>query len=154
MKKEEKIQHIFDHWNSRKGMGNWKSHNKLSIPTRQAILKRLNEGYEIDDLCKAIDNYAQVLLGRDYKWTYAWTLLQFLTRTQKDNRKIEQLWRWLPGEFHEDDYLKPHIRERRLAQKKDQFRPVVSVPMKQVPAGDKSSVSDKVNIQRAKLAES
>jgi hypothetical protein len=65
----------------------------------------MKAGYDVETLKEAIDNYAKVLLSRDYKWTYAWTLLQFLTRHHPARRKEEQLSRWLPGEFHEDDYL-------------------------------------------------
>jgi hypothetical protein len=106
---EYKIQVIFRHWNKYKGRGygkvRWKSHTVLSLPTQQAIRKRLNQGFDVDTLTKAIDNYAKVLTSPSYKWTYAWTLYQFLVRRHPQRRDEEQLTRWLPGEFHEDDYI-------------------------------------------------
>ncbi len=132
MTRQEKIQYIFDAWNAHKCKG-WKSHKLMNKPTNDAISKRLNQGYSMEDLCKAFNNYAKVLLSRDYTWTQSWTLFQFLTRTKPDDRSMEQLHRWLEGEFYQDDYLTPsakqrHIeRERKkseLYQKKKDFVPV------------------------------
>ena len=99
------VQDIFDHWNSKKQKGNkWKSHTDLSPEIIDAIWLRLKD-YSVPDLQKAIDNYATVLLGRAYKWSYAWTLYQFLTRCNPNQRDELQLYRWLPNNFSTDDYL-------------------------------------------------
>jgi uncharacterized protein YdaU (DUF1376 family) len=107
---------IFDHWNSYKGRGNWKSHNELRYEIKQAITERLKQ-YTVEQLTRAIDNYAKVLLSKDYGWTYPWTLRQFLTRHQKAPNQSElQLYRWLDSGFAEDDYLTPAAKARRIQQ--------------------------------------
>ena len=122
--KETPVERVFRHWNRYYGKGNWKAHRTMSRATEQAIGHRLAQRYTADDLCAAIDNYATVLLNPQYKWTYAWTLLQFLVRHPKHRREEEQLWRWLPGEFHEGDYLRPEA-VRFFKQKQPPPKPIV-----------------------------
>lgn len=121
---EYKTQEVFQKWNSYKGCGygkvKWKSHRVLSLPCQQAIRKRLRQGYSVETLQKAIDNYAKVLLNRDYAWTYAWSLLHFLVRGRKGRPGEEQLSRWLPGEFEADDYMTAYARDRRAKQHEQQ----------------------------------
>ena len=71
------------------------------------------------DLCGAVENYAKVLLSSDFKWSYAWTLQQFLTRTSPTNRKEQQLWRFLPNNYHDEDYLVESAVKRRKAQRRE-----------------------------------
>ena len=97
------VQGIFLHWNSKKRK-KWKSHTTLSHEIVVAIKLRLKD-YSAADLKQAIDNYATVLLGRAYKWSYAWTLYQFLTRCNPNQKTELQLYRWLPNNFSPDDYL-------------------------------------------------
>ena len=108
---------LFDAWNAHKGKGygkaKWRSHTIISIPCQKAIRSKLRQGYDVETLKAAINNYALILTSPDYKWTYAWTMLQFLTRHHPVRRKEEQLTRWLPGEFDPDDYIKPEVKVSR-----------------------------------------
>lgn len=36
--------------------------------------------YTLDEVCKAIFNYATILIDKQYYWTYRWTLHDFLQR--------------------------------------------------------------------------
>jgi hypothetical protein len=122
---------IFDHWNFYKGRqkgngkGKWKSHDEMTHEIKQAIEDRLKQ-YTPEQLNRAIDNYAKVLLSKDFAWSYAWTLRQFLTRHQKPPNQTElQLYRWLDSGFAEDDYLTPNAKARRIKRVRDQDeRPV------------------------------
>ena len=67
---------IFKHWNGLK----IHSHRGLTDEIRRAIKARLKE-YSADDLCKAISNYAEIVLSPGtYYWTHRWTLKDFLAR--------------------------------------------------------------------------
>lgn len=92
-------QAIFDHWNSyggrhKEGNGqvHWIAHKRIIKPMAAAMGQALRD-HSLEDVTVAIDNYATVLLGAKYGWTYAWTLTAFLTRragtTAKDPRKWE-----------------------------------------------------------------
>lgn len=109
---------IFEQWNSFKGNKKWKSHTKLSYEIEQAITEQLKH-YSVIDLCGAIENYAKVLLSSDFKWSYAWTLQQFLTRSSPHNRNEKQLWRFLPNNYHDEDYLTDSAKGRRTKQRKE-----------------------------------
>ena len=108
---------IFDRWNSHKSK-KWKSHAKMSYEIEQAITEQLKH-YSVDELCGAIDNYANILLSPDFTWSYAWTLQQFLTRSRPDNRQEKQLWRFLPNNYHDDDYLTDSVRKTRVRHRKE-----------------------------------
>lgn len=102
---------IFNKWNSYKGQRSWKSHRELSPEIEQAIKLRLKD-YTVEQLVGAIENYAKILLSKDYRWTYAWTLQQFLTRHPKENRDELQLYRFLPNSFFDTDYLTDAARSK------------------------------------------
>jgi hypothetical protein len=75
---------IFNHWNSKK----IQTHKQLSKDIEKAIDKALKikiDGVVIadKDIKKAIDNYKEVLES-DYYFKHKWTLIEFLTRKQKD----------------------------------------------------------------------
>lgn len=74
--KQDHIYSVFDHWNTK----NIIKHKKLTDKLASHINARLKDGYTADEIIGAIDNYATVLHGEDYFWTYKWTLEQFLTR--------------------------------------------------------------------------
>ena len=76
MTSDQKLQTVYEKWNSFKGKG-WKGHDFLNKPAKDAILKRFREGYKVESLCKAIANYARVLLYPDCGWTHAWSLKEF-----------------------------------------------------------------------------
>ncbi len=151
MTEAEKITSIFSHWNSHKGCGygkvKWKSHRIFSLPCQQAVRKRLRQGYKMDDLKQAIDNYARVLTHSDCKWSYAWNLLEFLIRHRPDRRKEEQLWRWLPGQFELDDYIKPKAKvdKARAAEPKAE-------PFEEVTQAEKDAILAETPMGRRILA--
>ena len=124
MTSDQKLQTVFEKWNSYKGRG-WKSHNFLNKPARDAILKRFREGYKVESLCTAIDNYARVLLSPDYRWSYAWSLKEFFTRHIIKGGKWEgfQFTRFLDGEFYEDDYLTQSAINRRIEKERATVQP-------------------------------
>lgn len=108
---------VFEKWNSFKGK-KWKSHKTLSYESKLAITEQLKH-YSVEELCSAVENYAKVLLNSDFKWSYAWTLQQFLTRTSPTNRKEQQLWRFLPNNYHDEDYLTDSAKRRRVTERKE-----------------------------------
>ena len=112
---------IFDKWNFYKGKKKWKSHPKMSYEIERAISEQLKH-YSGEDLCAAIDNYAKVLLSPDFTWSYAWTLQQFLTRSQPNNRNEKQLWRFLPNNYHDDDYLTESAKSSRINRSREKAR--------------------------------
>src|SRR5690606_37442417 len=63
------IREIYEYWNS-KGII---KHRKMTAQMRSRINARLRE-YSLDELKKAIDNYATVLNDENYYWTHRWTL--------------------------------------------------------------------------------
>ncbi len=115
MTSDQKLQTVYLKWNSYKGKG-WKGHDFLNKPARDAILKRFREGYKVESLCKAIENYARVLLYPDCGWTHAWSLKEFFTRHIIKGGKWEgyQFTRFLDGEFYEDDYLTQSAKNKRI----------------------------------------
>ena len=128
MTSDQKLQTVFEKWNSYKGKG-WKGHDFLNKPAKDAILKRFREGYKVESLCKAIANYARVLLYPDCGWTHAWSLKEFFTRHIIKGGKWEgfQFTRFLDGEFYEDDYLTQAAKSKRIENErkpKPKFTPV------------------------------
>ena len=67
------IREIYEYWNS-KGII---KHRKMTAQMRSHINARLRE-YSLDELKKAIDNYATVLSDDKYYWTHKWTLNEFM----------------------------------------------------------------------------
>ncbi len=96
---------IFEHWNS-KGI---KKHRELTKDIEKAINKSLKirvEGKPIneDDIKKAIDNYCEILHSKFY-FNYKWTLVEFLTRKQKDTG-ISQLVLFLDNGTTYENYIR------------------------------------------------
>jgi hypothetical protein len=107
----------------------------------------------------AITNYHKVWLGKEYKWTYAWTLCHFLTRTEPHDRKSPQIRRFLPGTFRAEDYLYPAEITRRKAIQAQQIADTlkaenIKAEMKSVPT-PKRKTSRQIYAERTevKLAE-
>jgi hypothetical protein len=115
----EAVQQIFDYWNSYagrsvekpSGQGGvkrivWKGHRTLAKDKIQAIKAGLT-GFSAADLIGAIDNYAAVLLGGQYFWSYAWALGEFFTRGRERHKQAErQFWQFLPDNFDAERYLR------------------------------------------------
>jgi len=74
-KLKDNIYSVFAHWNS-KGII---THKSLSDKMKGHINARL-EKFTPEEIMEAIDNYAMVLHGEEYFWSYKWGLGEFLTR--------------------------------------------------------------------------
>ncbi len=67
---------IFDFWNSQGII----RHRSLSDKVKRAINGRLREGYTVEEITEAIQNYSTILKGEEFFWWYRWTLWEFLQR--------------------------------------------------------------------------
>lgn len=122
-KKKSPLFQIFNHWNKYKGKSisksesgkktrvTWHSHKlrpdeTMTPDIEKAIAWALKDGYTVDNICGAIDNFAKVLLGENYYWSYVWGLPEFLTRgEEKHKQAARKWWRFLPDSFIEEKYL-------------------------------------------------
>jgi len=73
--KNEDIYTIFEHWNSKKII----THKTMSDRLKGHINARL-EKYTVEEIAEAINNYATILQGEEYFWSYKWGLGEFLSR--------------------------------------------------------------------------
>lgn len=119
MKNAEKEELIFEFWNTFKGQQTstkrcsktgslicWRSHNKLTYDMRLAIRENL-KNYSVEDMCMAIDNYAEILFSDHTFWTHVWPLSTFFAvkyTNAKDARK--KWWQWLPENYDIRTFLK------------------------------------------------
>jgi len=112
------VQQVFDNWNKFAGQSvqkrnsqgkilvtvRWKAHRLLTKDKRQAIMAALKD-YAIEEICGAIDNFAKILLGREYFWTYPWALHEFLTRgVERHKGAARQWWAFIPDNFDAERY--------------------------------------------------
>lgn len=110
------FQQVLDIWNKQRENGRWKTHTKLTPDIISAVRKNLVAHWTVEDICAAIDNFAKIVQGKGYKWTYAkWGLVEFLTRGQKDDKGLRWLW-FHPNNFVEDDWLTDETRQKRAEQ--------------------------------------
>lgn len=116
---------IYNHWNSKKQHGSkWKSH-RLLLPHVQTAIQQAIRKYSVEIIKEAIDNYAKVLLGREFTWSHAWTLYEFLTRHKPAERKELQLYRWIDfyeEEYYSDKYKKYQQQEHKKERKRQDDR--------------------------------
>lgn len=125
---------ILNHWNSRKANGRWRTHRRVT-PDIERIIKTHLKRWTVKDICAAITNFARIVQGRDYKWTYyKWGLYEFLSRRDKMNKDEYQWRRFHPNNFVEYDWLTDDaIRDKRKAARAEaeknpyKFRPLKSV---------------------------
>lgn len=112
---------IFSHWNSKKQKG-WWSHDVLTSEIEEAISERLKK-YSVEQIIKAVDNYALVLLSPDYRvfnfgkspWDKKWTLREFLLRKSGKSKDDDPyFYRFLANNFCEDDYLTKAAKQKRI----------------------------------------
>lgn len=66
---------VFDFWNSRKII----EHKKLTDDIKRAI-NNILASYSMQDVCRSIRNYAEILSDDQYYFKYRWTLKDFLKR--------------------------------------------------------------------------
>lgn len=102
-------------WNSQKKP--WKAHRKLTPDIRQAIAKNIKQGWDAEDICHAIDNYASCYHSKETKWTYGkWSLAEFLTRGKRDG---DLRWVWFTdNNYREADWLTDRARRDRINQQR------------------------------------
>lgn len=118
--KEKMIICVLDHWNRQKENGRWKTHKQLTPDIQNAIAENLKD-WPAEEINQAISNFAMVLQGDDYLWTYdRWGLREFLSRHIRDDRKSLQWWRFHPNNFREDDWLTDKARQSRVKKNRDQ----------------------------------
>lgn len=68
---------VFSHWNSKKII----THRTLTQKLSGHINARLGEGFSVEEILSAIDNYDTILKDNDlYFWSYKWGLGDFLIR--------------------------------------------------------------------------
>lgn len=103
---------IFNYWNDMK----IKKHRELTKNIEEAI-KRTLKDYTIDQIKESITNYAE-MFHSDYKYcNYKWTLIEFLTRKQKET-KVRQL------ELH----LKDGVSYERYLEEKNKKQDIIEKP--------------------------
>lgn len=74
---KESIYIVFHHWNSKKII----THKTLTDKISGHINARLEEGYSVEEIIEAIDNYETILKDNvKYFWSYKWGLSDFLIR--------------------------------------------------------------------------
>ncbi len=71
----EYIYSLFNLWNEQKII----VHKKLTDDMKRAIDSALRD-CSLEEVSQAIKNYAEILKGDQYRWTYSWTLKDFLKR--------------------------------------------------------------------------
>jgi len=72
---KEKEREIFNHWNQQ----NIIAHKKLTDDVRSVIVRTLRS-YSVEEVKSAISNYAEIVHGEQYYFSYRWTLKEFLKR--------------------------------------------------------------------------
>ncbi len=68
--------YLFNHWNSKKII----VHKYITDSLYGVINHKLDVGYTKEEIAQAIDNYNTILKGKQYFWSYEWTLEEFLRR--------------------------------------------------------------------------
>ena len=134
---DEQIKKVFDHWNSYKGRkvpkrSNKKcwwscelSEGKVPFDVRKGIKEALKH-YSLDEIKKAIDNYALVLLNKDYKWSYVWKIAVFFSvKYEKRMDGDKKWWQFLPHNFDKESLLAPGVMERRTMRQPEPEPPPV-----------------------------
>lgn len=130
--KESHLQ-IFNHWNKYQGKSVsklrdsektkivWKSHKlradgSIAPEIINAIEQALKGNRSVEEICGAVGNYAQVVLSKDYFWTYTWSLPEFLTRGEEKHKNApRKWWRFLPDNFIEEHYLTEAAKRKRAS---------------------------------------
>jgi len=74
--RKELIYSVFQYWNSKKII----EHRELTDKLKGHINAKLGN-YAEQEILDAIDNYAKILFGEEYFFSYKWTLEEFLTRS-------------------------------------------------------------------------
>ncbi|MES5265453.1 replication protein [Priestia megaterium] len=78
--KEKIYTSLFTHWNSKRII----VHRLLNPKRKSAIKARLNEGYTVEDIHKAISNYSDILRSDQHYYTYKFNLEDFINPKNMD----------------------------------------------------------------------
>jgi hypothetical protein len=69
------VRYLFGFWNNQKIV----VHPELTGEICQAIEKKLQD-FSVEQICKAISNYSEILKSPDYRFNHPWTLEDFLNK--------------------------------------------------------------------------
>ena len=84
--KEEKNKEtlsLLTHWNNIKTLPTHKESTILLQLGKKRLNKYINDcitEYGFDSICKAFDNFAEVLDNKEYFWSYSWSFIPFMER--------------------------------------------------------------------------
>ena len=96
-KKEIKL--IYNYW---KEKSETISHRKLTTPMKDGVGARLDNGFTVDELKEAIDNYNMVVKSDDYFFSYNnWSLNEFMSRGEGE--QVEKFLGDLDAYLHDDE---------------------------------------------------
>lgn len=76
---------VFDFWNYQTII----THKQLSCKAKGKINALLAEGYTTEDILTAIENYAIILAGSEFYFTYKWGLADFLQRGFENFKNLD-----------------------------------------------------------------
>ena len=99
---------LFNHWNSLKIV----QHKKLTDEMKRAIKSAL-ENYTKEEIFEAMKNYAEILAGDEYFFSYRWTLKDFIRRGLEkfmDGEVTQQNYKIKEGGRDERFHTKPQPR--------------------------------------------
>ena len=97
---------VFNLWNDKEII----RHRDLVSDIEKAIQVKLKQ-YKQKEICQAIENYAEIVHGKEYYWSYKWTLKDFLKRgfdkfidgdVARQNYKVEKKGKKPDVELHRD----------------------------------------------------
>ncbi len=139
----QEVKAIFDCWNAQKEFGRWKSHRKITPDIKQAVIENLRNGWDTEDMCCAIVNFASCYHSKETKWTYGkWSLAQFLSRGKSDKEKGRQWIRFTDNNYREDDWLTRDAVHKRIdsQRRKPATLDLAKGLLKKVPGRDKRKI--------------
>lgn len=108
-------QALFDEWNKH----NIVVHRKITRDMRSAIDSAMKD-YSDEVIVQSIRNYAEILHGPQYYWSYKWTLTEFLSRHKGNN--IE---RFIDLETAKSNFIGNSANNNKSAQKGKGVRPEI-----------------------------
>lgn len=138
MDKLPPTENILNHWNACSKNGEWRTHRRVTSDIERIVKTQLSRHWTVKDICAAITNFAKIVQGQDFKWTFRkWGLYEFLSRRDRKNKDEYQWRRFHPNNFVEDDWLtdeaiRDRNRERRRRAAKNPYglKPMKSVSEK------------------------
>jgi len=117
-----KYEEILECWNDQTDFGKWKTHRKITPDIKKAIDENLRDGWDMEDMCGAIENFAECYHSRETMWTYGgWSLAQFLSRGKMDKEHGKKWIKFTDNNYRIDDWMtkravRDKIKQRRLVE--------------------------------------